>query len=68
MWTGGVRMDIKVDTGGLKSMVRGGTGETFQMAFGGQGYVLVQPAESVTEGGQQSSSGKSSGLSDFLGG
>lgn len=54
MWTGGVTMDIKVDTGGLKSMVRGGTGETFQMAFGGQGYVLVQPAESVTEGGHQS--------------
>lgn len=54
LWTGGVSMDIKVDTGGLKSMVRGGTGETFQMAFGGQGYVLVQPAESVTPGGQQS--------------
>ena len=55
MWTGGVRMDIKVDTGGLKSMVRGGTGETFQMAFGGQGYVLVQPAENVATGGHQSS-------------
>lgn len=54
LWTGGVSMDIKVDTGGLKSMVRGGTGETFQMAFGGQGHVLVQPAESVTPGGQQS--------------
>lgn len=53
MWTGGVRMDIKVDTGSLRSMVRGGTGETFQMAFGGQGYVLVQPAESVTTGGHQ---------------
>ena len=53
LWTGGVSMDIKVDTGGLKSMVRGGTGETFQMAFGGQGYVLVQPAESVSPGGQQ---------------
>ena len=67
MWTGGVSMDIKVDTGGLKSLVRGGTGETFQMAFGGQGYVLVQPAESVTDGGQQSSRG-GSGLSDLLGG
>lgn len=54
MWTGGVRMDIKVDTGGLRSMVRGGTGETFQMAFSGQGYVLVQPAESVSPGGAQS--------------
>lgn len=69
MWTGGVRMDIKVDTGGLKSMVRGGTGETFQMAFGGQGYVLVQPAESVTDGGHQSSGGGGGGgLSDLLGG
>lgn len=68
MWTGGVRMDIKVDTGGLKSLVRGGTGETFQMAFGGQGYVLVQPAESVTDGGHQSSGGGGDGLSDLLGG
>ena len=68
MWTGGVRMDIKVDTGGLKSMVRGGTGETFQMAFGGQGYVLVQPAESVTDGGHQGSGGSGGGLSDLLGG
>lgn len=53
MWTAGVRMDIKVDTGGAMSMLRGGTGETFQMAFGGQGYVVVQPAESVTQGGHQ---------------
>ena len=71
MWTAGVRMDIKVDTGGLKSMIRGGTGEMLQMAFSGQGYVLVQPAESVTDGGHQQSSGGRSGsvgLSDFLGG
>ena len=46
-------------------MVRGGTGETFQMAFGGQGYVLVQPAESVVDGGHKSSS---SSLGDILGG
>ena len=31
-------------------MVRGGTGELLQMAFGGQGYVLVQPSESVHAG------------------
>lgn len=69
LWTAGVRMDIKVDTGGLKSMIRGGTGETFQMAFSGQGYVLVQPSESVTDGGHQSSSSsRGSGLADFLGG
>lgn len=70
LWTAGVRMDIRVDTGGLKSMIRGGTGETFQMAFGGQGYVLVQPSESVVDGGHQSSGGSSSGgmLGDLLGG
>ena len=45
MWTAGVRMDVKVDTGGLGSMLRGGTGETFQLAFTGQGYVVVQPYE-----------------------
>lgn len=68
MWTAGVRMDIKVDTGGLKSMIRGGSGEMLQMAFGGEGYVLVQPAESVADGGPQSQGSSSGGLSDFLGG
>lgn len=61
LWTAGVRMDVKVDTGGLKSLVRGGTGETFQMAFGGQGLVLVQPAENVAQG-SGSESGKSGGV------
>ena len=50
LWTSGVSMDIRVDTGGLGSMMRGGTGELLQMAFGGQGYVLVQPSESVHAG------------------
>ncbi len=68
MWTSGVTMDIRVDTGGLRSMVRGGTGETFQMAFGGQGYVLVQPSESVTEGGHQQSQSSGGGLGGLLGG
>jgi uncharacterized protein (AIM24 family) len=71
MWTAGVSMDIRVDTGGLRSMVRGGTGETFQMAFGGQGYVVVQPSESVTEGGHQQSGGGNQGgggLGGLLGG
>ncbi len=69
LWTSGVSMDIRVDTGGIGSMIRGGTGELLQMAFGGQGYVLVQPSESVTEGGHQSSGNKSGGmLGDFLGG
>ena len=52
-WTAGVSMDIRVDTGGIRSIMRGGSGETLQMAFGGQGYVLVQPSESVVQGGSQ---------------
>jgi len=56
LWTAGVSMNIRVDTGGIGSMVRGGTGELLQMAFGGQGYVLVQPSESVEQGGHQSQS------------
>jgi len=62
-------MDIRVDTGGLKSMLRGGSGEMLQMAFGGEGYVLIQPSESVVQGGtQSSSSGRSGGLGSLLGG
>lgn len=68
LWTAGVTMDVRVDTGGIKSLVRGGTGELLQMAFGGQGYVLVQPSESVVEGGHQQGSQKSSGLGGLLGG
>ena len=68
LWTAGVTMDIRVDTGGLKSLVRGGTGETFQMAFGGQGYVLVQPSEGVVQGAGQQTSGGGGGLGGLLGG
>ncbi|WP_024285890.1 AIM24 family protein [Cellulomonas sp. KRMCY2] len=68
LWTAGVSMDIRVDTGGLKSMIRGGTGELLQMAFGGQGYVLVQPSESVVSGGHQATQSKSGGLGSLLGG
>lgn len=57
LWTSGVSMDIRVDTGGIGSLIRGGTGETFQMAFGGQGYVLIQPDEGVATGGHQQPSG-----------
>jgi uncharacterized protein (AIM24 family) len=53
MWTAGVSMDVRVDTGGIASLIRGGSGEALQMAFGGSGYVLVQPCESVTPGGHQ---------------
>jgi uncharacterized protein (AIM24 family) len=69
LWTAGVTMDIKVDTGGIKSLVRGGTGELLQMAFRGQGYVLIQPSESVVSGGaqQQSSGGSGGGLGGLLG-
>lgn len=71
LWTSGVSMDIRVDTGGLKSMMRGGTGELIQMAFGGQGHVLVQPSESVVEGGHQANQQQSSGgglMGGLLGG
>lgn len=68
LWTSGVSMDIRVDTGGLKSLVRGGTGEMLQMAFGGQGYVLVQPSESVVEGGTQTPQRSGGGLGGLLGG
>lgn len=68
LWTAGVSMDIRVDTGGLKSLVRGGTGEMFQMAFGGQGYVLIQPSESVIQGGTQQSKSSGGGLGGLLGG
>jgi len=66
LWTGGVTMDVRVDTGGLRSMVRGGTGETFQMAFGGQGYVLVQPSESVNAGGNQQAGKSGSGIGELF--
>jgi len=68
LWTAGVTMDVRVDTGGIGSLVRGGSGETFQLAFGGQGYVLVQPSESVTRGGHQQTSGPSGGSGGMLGG
>lgn len=67
LWTSGVSMDIRVDTGGLKSMMRGGTGELIQMAFGGQGYVLVQPAEAVIEGGAQAAGNQSGGSGGLMG-
>ncbi len=70
LWTSGVSMDIRVDTGGFGSLIRGGTGEMLQMAFGGQGYVLIQPSESVLTGGhqQQSSGGGGGVLGGLLGG
>lgn len=68
LWTAGVSMDLRVDTGGLKSMLRGGTGELVQMAFGGQGYVLVQPSEGVVTGGHQETQQRSGGLGGLLGG
>ena len=68
LWTAGVNMDIRVDSGGLKSMLRGGTGELVQMAFTGQGYVMVQPSESVVQGaGQTSPSGPGGALKGLLG-
>ena len=69
MWSGGVQMQLKTDTGGMKSMVRGGSGETFQMAFGGQGFVLVQPSEGRIGGGGAGDSGGGGGIvGNILGG
>jgi uncharacterized protein (AIM24 family) len=65
LWTAGVRMDLKIDTGGIGSVMRGGTGELVQMAFTGQGYVVVQPSENVPQGAQQGS--QQSGLGNLLG-
>ncbi|HQR28489.1 MAG TPA: AIM24 family protein [Nocardioides sp.] len=67
LWTSGVNMDIRVDTGGLKSMLRGGSGELVQMAFTGQGYVMVQPSESVVTGGGQAAGSSGGGLKGLLG-
>lgn len=68
MWTNGVRMDVRVDTGGIGSMLRGGTGEMLQMAFTGQGYVLVQPSEGVPQGGQEQGGGGGGMLGGILNG
>lgn len=62
LWTAGVRMDVRVDTGGLGSMLRGGTGELVQMAFTGSGHVLVQPAENRPTGAGEQSGGGGRGL------
>ena len=67
LWSAGVQMNIKTDTGGMKSMLRGGTGETFQMAFAGQGFVLVQPSEGAL-GGPAAAGGSGGGGGGFLGG
>ncbi len=66
MWTAGVHMDIKVDSGGLGSLVRGGTGELLQMAFSGQGYVVVQPSEGVAAGGHAQGGSKSGGIGELF--
>lgn len=68
LWTAGVRMDVRVDTGGIGSLVRGGTGEMLQMSFSGEGHVLIQPSESVVDGShQQQGGGGNSGPGGLLG-
>ena len=67
LWSAGVTMDVRVDTGGLGSMLRGGSGETIQMAFGGNGHVLVQPAENARTSGAGERTGRGDGFSDLLG-
>jgi uncharacterized protein (AIM24 family) len=66
LWTDGVSMQPRIDTGGLKSMIRGGTGEMIQLVFGGQGWVMVQPSEGVVQGTGQQQSGGGGGLGGLL--
>jgi uncharacterized protein (AIM24 family) len=70
MWTGGVSMDVRVDTGGLGTLLRGGSGETFQMAFSGQGHVLIQPWEPppAPSTSKKGGGGVVGGVLDVLGG
>lgn len=68
LWSSGVTMDPRIDTGGLKSMLRGGTGEMIQLVFGGQGWVMVQPSEGVVQGTGQQQQGGKGGLGGLLGG
>ncbi len=67
LWSNGVTMQPRIDTGGLKSMMRGGSGEMIQLAFGGQGWVMVQPSEGVIQGAGQQQSGGKSGLGGLFG-
>jgi uncharacterized protein (AIM24 family) len=48
-WSHGVTMNVKADVG-LKTLIGKGSGETFQLAFGGQGFVMIQPAENLGAG------------------
>lgn len=61
LWTSGVQMQVKTDIG-MRDLFGKGSGEAIQMAFSGQGWVLVQPAENVAQGG-----GQQSGSKGFLG-
>lgn len=66
MWTSGVTTDVRTDIG-LKTFIGKGSGESFQLAFGGQGHVMVQPAETVLAG-SGTTSGGGGGLGNLLGG
>ncbi len=68
LWSSGVSMQPRIDTGGLKSVLRGGTGEMIQLAFGGQGWVMVQPSEGVIQGTGQPQASGGGGLGGLLGG
>ncbi len=60
-WTGGVQMGIKTDVT-MRDFIGKGSGEALQMAFSGTGWVMVQPAENVMQGG-----GQAAGSKGFLG-
>lgn len=46
LWTSGVTTSLKTDVS-MKTFIGKSSGESFQIAFGGQGHVVVQPAENV---------------------
>jgi uncharacterized protein (AIM24 family) len=45
-WTTGLKVSIR-SSFKAKSLIGLGSGESFQMSFSGQGYIIVQPGESI---------------------
>lgn len=47
-WSSGLAVSIK-SSFKAKSFIGRGSGESFQMGFSGQGYIVVQPSEGITQ-------------------
>ncbi len=67
MWSSGVQTSIKTDID-LKTLFGRGSGESFQIAFSGQGWVMIQPAESQPPTAQQPTTGGQGLMGSMLGG